>query len=63
MDNVPAGADAEVPLDGPRYSLSAVSVSYHGPQGMDHIVRFPDHGHHGSRAHVADESWIEGLPL
>lgn len=63
MDDIPADVDTEVSLDDVRGSLSQISVFHHGPRGADHIGAFLDHGHHGARAYVADEGWVERLPL
>lgn len=34
-----------------------------GPPTASSTPARPYHGHHGARAHVADECWVKGLPL
>ena len=60
MDDVSSDIDWVVSSQSSWLAGKGVCLSEHHSSLSNDVFAFPDHGHHGAREHVLDQSWEEG---
>lgn len=61
--DVTTNVDGVLETDGTRSRVRGLGRTEDGTTGLDDITTLPDHGDHGARVHVLDQSREEGLLL